>query len=196
MPMKVYRATNMDRTIFGKLPYLFEYTNPVAQIGYYRTVYPALTSDMVLLERAEAQALQADYNGAVADLLIWLGNISKNTFELTPEAIVTAMNSVDYSLWDLSTVKKHLNPGFEIGAEGETMECMLQFILLCKRVEGLGVGQRWFDVNRYGIEIERRVIDAAGLPEKKTDKLVVRDPRRALHIPRKVLDAGYEKNPR
>ena len=47
-PMKIYAATNLDKTIFWKLPYLFEYADPVAQIGYYRTVYPAFTGDEVL----------------------------------------------------------------------------------------------------------------------------------------------------
>ena len=40
MSMKEYEATNLDKTIFLKLPYLFEFTDPVARIGYYRTVWP------------------------------------------------------------------------------------------------------------------------------------------------------------
>ncbi len=196
MPMKIYSAANLDKTIFWRIPYLFEYTDPVAGIGYYRTVYPAFTTDMTLLQRVEAEIMLGRYDDAAADINIWLNNISKVTFALTPDDIVSLMNKVDYSVWDKATVKKHLNPNFEIGAEGETKEAMLQFCLLLKRVEGIGFGQRWFDVNRYGIEIERREIDAAGLPCRLIDKLTVRDPRRALQVPVKVIDAGYTANPR
>lgn len=195
-PMKVYKGNNLDKTIFWKLPYLFEFTDPVAQIGYHRTVYPAFTGDMVLLERAEAKAVTKKYDSAAEDVNTWLSNISKKDFTLTPEDINDLMNGVGYSKWDTSTVKKHLNPEFEIGKEGELTENMLQFILLCKRVESLGQGLRWFDVKRYGIEIERRVINADGFPEKRTDILTKDDPRRAVQIPKKVIDAGYQPNPR
>ena len=194
--MKIYSASNLDKTIFWKIPYLFEYTDPVAGVGYRRTVYPAFTADMALLERAEARILQREYDAAVDDMNIWLSNISKLTWALTAEDINTLMAGVDYCTWDKGTVKKHLNPGFEIGEEGSIQENLLQFCLLLKRVEGLQLGTRWFDVNRYGIEIHRRVIAATGLPDAEGDVLVVRDPRRALQIPKKVIDAGYEANAR
>lgn len=194
--MKIYSATNLDRVIFWKLPYLSEYTDPVAQIGYYRTVYPALNTDMTILERAEAKILNNSYDSAVDDMNIWLTNISKKTWELTAEDIITMMNGFEYSEWDASTPKKALNPGFEIGAEGSAQENLLQFCLLLKRVEGLGQGQRWFDIKRYGIEVDRRVIAADGNPESLTMTLPVRDNRRALQIPKKVTDAGYTPNPR
>lgn len=55
---------------------------------------------------------------------------------------------------------------------------------------------RWYDVNRYGIEIVRRVMNASGIPTKKVDVLKVNDPRRVVQIPLKVRDAGFEPNPR
>lgn len=195
-PMYRYTATNLDKTIFWKLPYLFEYTDPVAQIGYYRTVYPALTTDMALLERAEAKILLKQYDAAVEDINIWIGNISKKGGNYTAEQIISAIKALPYSKWDESSPKKRLNPGFEIGAEGSPQESLLQFVLLLKRVEGLQLGLRWFDINRYGIEIERRVIGMDGEPESYQDKLSVRDPRRAIQIPKKVTDAGYEPNKR
>lgn len=196
--MKVYSATNLDKVIFWKLPYLFEYTDPVAQIGYYRTVYPAFTSDFTLLERAEAKILSEshDYDGAVADMNIWLSNISKGNWNLTVEEINDLMSKVDYATWDASTVKKHLNPAFEMGAEGSVQENLIQFVLLLKRVEGLAQGLRWFDVKRYGIEIWRREINAEGEPAELLDVLKVDDERRAVQLPRKVIDAGYTANPR
>ena len=75
MTPKVYAGTNIDRVIFWKLPYLFEYTDPVAGIGYYRTVYPAFTADECLLNRAEALIMLDEYDKAVEDLNIWMHNI-------------------------------------------------------------------------------------------------------------------------
>lgn len=194
MPVAVYSATNMDRVIFWKLPYLFEYTDPVAQIGYYRSVYPAFTGDMALLERAEAKILLGKYDEAAADMSIWLNNISKLSFDLTPEMINDLFKDMDYYTWNMSTPKKKLNPSFSI--QPGVQENMLHFVLLLKKIEGLGLGTRWFDVKRYGIEIVRREMGSDGNPLKLLDVLKVDDPRRALQIPVKVTDAGYEKNPR
>ena len=194
MSMKVYSATNLDKTIFWKLPYLFEYTDPVARIGYYRTVYPAFSGDMVLLERAEANIILGNYDIAVDDINLWIKNIAKSPTVLTKESIASYFNGISYSTWNQSTLKKHLNPpvSVQMGDEGGMKECLLQCILAIKRVESLGQGLRWFDIKRYDIEIQRRVINAAGLPERMTDVLLRRDLRRAVQIPPKVRDANLE----
>ena len=193
MPMKIYSGTNMDRIIFWKLPYLFEYTDPVAGIGYYRTVYPAFSGDEVLLNRAEAKIMLEDYDGAVADMNTWVRNIAKNPQELTEASIKAFFDAKEYSTWDASTPKKQLNPAFDITDRQETL---LQCVLALKRIDLLGNGLRWFDIKRYGIEIERRVMDASGNPLRKTDQLKKDDLRRAIQIPKKVIDAGYTPNPR
>lgn len=195
-PMKIYTGTNLDRVIFWKLPYLFEYTDPVAGIGYYRTVYPAFTTDAVLLERAEAKILSdsKQYDSAVEDMNIWLSNISSIDWNLTVEDINTLMKNVEYSTWQKSTVKKHLNPGFEVTAG--VQENLLQFCLLLKRVDGLGQGTRMFDVKRYGVTVARREMGADGQPKAFKDSLIVRDPRSVIQVPKKVIDAGYQPNPR
>ncbi|MCQ2185355.1 MAG: RagB/SusD family nutrient uptake outer membrane protein [Bacteroidales bacterium] len=196
-PMKVYSATNLDRVIFWKLPYLFEYTDPVAQIGYYRTVYPAFTTDHVLLERAEANIILGNFDDAVADMNLWLSNISKKDWNLTKEEISQKLSAVEYATPMVSTVKKHLNAPFLPALEENPLqENLLHFCLLCKRVDGLGQGLRWFDVKRYGIEIQRRVMGSDGQPHTAGDILTVDDERRAIQIPKKVIDAEYQANPR
>ena len=75
-------------------------------------------------------------------------------------------------------------------------EAMLQCVLGFRRIETLQTGQRWYDVKRYGIEIVRRVINALGVPERRTDVLRVDDPRRAVQIPLKPRAAGVVPNPR
>lgn len=206
--IKNYSGTNMNRAIFWKLPYLFEYTDPVAGIGYYRTVYPAFTADETLLSRAEAKILLRDYDGACDDMNLWVSNVARNPKPLTTDSIQTFFNdhadpadpsktiTVSYTTWDVSTVKKHLNPAFSIGKEEELQECMLQALLGLKRIDALGLGLRWFDVKRYGIEIAHRQVNTAGRPITLLDVLTVDDDRRAMQLPRKVRDAGMEPNPR
>jgi len=55
---------------------------------------------------------------------------------------------------------------------------------------------RWFDIKRYGIEIPRRLMNSDGNPVQITDWLRVDDPRRAIQIPQKVVNAGLTPNPR
>ena len=198
--MHTYAATNLDKTIFFKLPYLFEYVDAVAGTGYYRTVYPAFTTDECLLNRAEVYVLTERYEEAAADLTTWMQNIIQTDLVLTPQLIKDFYNGVDYAYSDekgiQSTIKKHLHPKFDIGQEGDLKEAMLQCVLGFRRIETLQTGLRWYDVKRYGIEIVRREIDAAGEPAELTDILRTDDPRRALQIPFKVRAAGVVANPR
>ena len=198
--MHTYAATNLDKTIFFKLPYLFEYVDAVAGTGYYRTVYPAFTTDECLLNRAEVYVLTGHYDEAAADLTTWMQNIIKTDLVLTPQLICDFYNDVDYAYSDelgiQSTIKKHLNPTFDIGSEGDTKEAMLQCVLGFRRIETLQTGLRWYDIKRYGIEIVRREINSAGEPVKLLDILKTDDPRRAIQIPFKVRAAGVTPNPR
>ena len=201
MGMKEYEATNLDKTMFWKLPYLFEYTDPVARIGYYRTVYPAFTSDQVLLERAEANILLGNNQAALDDMNLWIRNIASADEEHLPrtldeDRVNTWFNNQPYHVWDSSSVKKHLHPKFVTLEEGSTKENMIHCVLALKRVETLGQGLRWFDVKRYGIQLDRRIINADGRPYRKTGTLDPFDKRTAVQIPSKVRDAGITPNPR
>ena len=201
MGMKEYEATNLDKTMFWKLPFLFEYTDPVARIGYYRTVYPALTADQVLLERAEANILLERYDAALEDINLWIKNIASGDGSRLPRVLDTDrinswFGSLPYHEWQTSSVKKHLNPKFVNLEEGSTKEHMVQCVLALKRVETLAQGLRWFDVKRYGIQLDRRIINAEGVPYRNTGTLVPFDKRTAVQIPKKVRDAGITPNPR
>jgi hypothetical protein len=73
---------------------------------------------------------------------------------------------------------------------------MLQYVLHSRRIETMGFGIRWFDIKRYGIKIYRRVSDGDGVISSVTDSLEVNDLRRAVQIPLRVRDAGFEANKR
>jgi len=192
---KTYTGS-MDRIIFWRVPMMFEYTDPVGGTGYNKSIFPLLTTDECLLNRAEALVMQEKYDEACADLNLWVHNIHSTTTVLTPAMIQEFYNAVEYSTWQNGTVKKHLNPDFTIDEEGSLQETMLQCVLGFKRIENMSLGLRWFDVNRYGIEIYRRYMKADGTPDHISDTLTKDDPRRAVQIPQRVLDAGFEANPR
>lgn len=198
--LRIYSATNLSKAVYWRVPYMFEYTDPVAGIGYRHTVLPAFTTDEVLLNRAEAYILLKQYDKAAADLTTWMQNYTTSTMVLTPENISSFYNSQEYCYDDdeglASALKKHLNPVFDIDAEGSTQENMLQCVLGFKRMETLELGLRWFDIKRYRIVIPRRTLNASGVPELKTDELTTNDPRRAIQLPTKVISAGMEPNPR
>lgn len=194
----VYAGTNLDKVLFPRVSYMFEYTDPVAGIGYARGAYAPFTTEETMLVRAEALIHLKRYDEAALDMKRWVDNAL-----LTPPAtfnvasINTWANGIDYSSARIPTAKKKLDPKmipFEVG----TQENMLQALLFLRRVETLHMGLRWFDVKRYGIEIERRVLSSAGeVASVETDtKLIARDKRAALQIPSEVIAAGYTPNPR
>lgn len=195
-----YAGSGIDKVIFWKLPYKFEYTDLVAGIGYRHTVTTLFTSDEVLLNRAEAYIMTKQYDLAAADLTTWKNNFTKNTTKLTPEYIQNFYKDLPYAYSDdkkiESQIKKHLNPAFTIDAEGSVQECMLQCMLGFRRIETLQTGLRWFDIKRYGIEIPRRQIDVNNNAVARTDWLSKKDDRRAIQIPQDVRDAGLTANPR
>lgn len=187
---------SLDRVIFWRLPRIFQYTDPVAGIGYVRTVYPALSTDECLLNRAEAYVHLGNYEKACEDLNLWVHNCNTTTRSMTPESIKSFYDGVEYWTWDKSTVKKRINPVFGAVEEGSQEEAMYQCVIAAKRVESLGLGQRWFDVKRFGIEIHRRSMSMSGKPESLTDSMLLDDPRRAMQIPPRVIAAGITPNPR
>ena len=213
--IKRYAGTNLNMWSKWSMPYLFEYTDPVAGIGYRHSVYNAFTGDEVLLSRAEAYIMKglkdpAYLDLAAADLTTWMQNVSRTASnkQLTPASIQAFMNKFAYSYDKVegdkivqnsaltSSIKKHLHPKFEIGEEGSEQESMLQLVLAMRRHEFLHEGKRWLDIKRYGIVIPRRLLGADGKPSKITDWLTVDDPRRAIQIPQKAIDAGFTPNPR
>ena len=207
-----YNGATFDQITNFKIPYMFEYIDPVAQIGYAHAVCPAFTTEEVLLNRAEAYVNLHDYDDAAVDISTYIRSIVKPAYfskNLTPEEIITFYQNVPYATWDKSTVKKKLNPAFSIGADGAEQESMLQCVLSLKRCATIGEGLRWFDIKRYGIEIWRRTLQpdskstsddpslkpltSKGAPD---DVLTVSDPRRAMQIPLDVITAGMTPNPR
>ena len=207
-PLEWYSGSNFDHLVTLKIPYMFEYTDPVARIGYAHCVSPALTADETLLTRAEAYVMMGQYDLATADINTYIHSIIRPNYfskDLTTEEIFAFYKDIPYATWDHSTIKKKLNPAFAIGADGELRESMLQCVLGMKRYQNNSEGLRWFDIKRYGIEIWRRTMqpdpqagqyDAGLKPLRLDDVLTKDDPRRAMQLPLDVISAGMTPNPR
>ena len=203
-----YNGATFDCIAYFKIPYMFEYTDPVARIGYAHAVCPAFTTDEALLNRAEANVMLHNYDAATVDINTYIKSVIKPTYfkkDLTTEDIVAFYSAIENGTWDKPTIKKKLNPAFNIGADKGIQESMIQCVLGLKRMDQMAQGLRWFDIKRYGIEIWRRTLqpdpkagqyDAAFKPYRLDDVLTVDDPRRAMQIPQDVISAGFKPNPR
>ena len=138
-----------------------------------------------------------NYEAAVNDMNTWARAIYRTPKTLTVQNVTDFYNGIDYYEPLNPTIKKHLHPAFNIGAEGSEQECLLQCVLQMRRIAHFVEGLRWWDIRRYGIEIYRRYIgfDGSSIDDVK-DELKVDDPRRTLQIPKRSIDAGFQRNPR
>ena len=191
-----YNSSALSYTILWKIDYIFEYTNPVAGTGYAHTVYVPFKVDETLLVRAEAYIMLKQFDKAMEDLNLWCNNFYVPEIAMTPESVTEFYKKMAYYKWDEPTPKKHLEPAFPIDEEGSVQESMLQLLLNCRRTENWGEGLRWFDIKRYGIKIYRRAVNGNAQLAEVTDSLLVDDPRRAVQVPIRCIDAGLQPNPR
>lgn len=189
----MYEASNLDKTLLYKIPYRFEYTDPVARIGYARTVLVPFNTDETLLVRAEAKSMLNKFDEALADINTWVNNFYKGDNSVTIKQVNDFYDSIETSTSTGMNSKKELNPKFNL-AEG-TQKNLIHYVLQCRRVLTLHEGLRWFDVKRYGIPVPRLLTKSNGVFEE-ADLLTSDDKRRAIQIPQSVVDAGLKKNPR
>ncbi|HJA57394.1 MAG TPA: RagB/SusD family nutrient uptake outer membrane protein [Candidatus Bacteroides intestinigallinarum] len=200
-------ATNetcLSAGLWGSSDYLylkpFSTTGFVASIlrksglydGGYLYYMPVLFStDETLLCRAEAYALKKMYAQSAADITSWQRAYTRNKSALTPDQINAYYDKMNfYTPFTQQTPKKQLAPDFTI--EEGMQENILHCILHIRRVTTLHEGMRWPDIKRYGIMIYRRDMTT----QHVTDEMPPNDLRRAIQIPRNVIVAGMQPNPR
>jgi hypothetical protein len=177
-----------------KIPYYFEYTNPIAKTGYSHSIYVAFSADEILLCRAEARIMKEDYSNALKDLNLWIESRFSNGVVLTGDMIKNYYSDLNYYIPQDPTAKKRLNPEFTITSEEQ--ENFLHCLLHIRRIETIHDGLRWFDIKRFGIVIYHRYLDANENVSAVLDSLTVNDPRRAIQLPASVINAGLTPNPR
>ena len=180
-----YRVNSEYGAFISKAYEMFEYTDKVAGIGYAHVVRAEFTVEETLLCRAEALIYLNRFNDAVADLQVW--NSSHLAPNVLTETIIRNFYVPSNSLFVKTLNNDKMSSSFVVtAAQRPLIHCVLHF----RRIETMFDGYRWFDIKRYGIEIEHNI---AG---KGVDKLVHNDPRRAIQLPQEVISAGLEPNPR
>jgi tetratricopeptide (TPR) repeat protein len=191
-----YTASNLDKYLVPRVTRDIEYLDPVAGTGYIHTVYAPFTTEETMLVRAEAYIHLKQYDKAIADMQRWVNNSVKTAqVDLDVEGINAWANGIAYYTPQIPTPKKKLNPEFAI--ESGTQENMLHALLFIRRLETMHTGLRWFDVKRYGIEINRRIVSGSVVNTvEESTKLTYRDNRQAIQLPQDVISAGLTPNPR
>ena len=177
-----------------KIPYVPKVIDATAEIGVPYGEYAVFSTDITLLERAEAYALLGQYDKALKDINTELTVFSKNRKQLTLAEIQDFYKSMAYYTPTKPTPKKALHPLFTI--ESTTQEPLLQCLLQLKRLVTIHEGLRLQDVKRYGITMYRRKVDVQSNVTAVTDSMKVGDPRLAIQLPQDVITAGVKPNPR
>ena len=181
----------------------FEYTDKLAGIGYVHMVRPEFTSQETILLRAEANIFLGNIDAAFEDLYLWnhehlLLDESRNyqMTELSKDQIVRF-----YSYYDNPNRR---DPGFGIVKKfhidevcpsdkyklTQEIEPYMQCIQHFRRIQMIHLGNRWFDIKRYGFEVTHKI----GISD--VYHLDVLDPRYAIQIPNEVIGAELAPNPR
>ena len=181
----------------------FEYTDKISGIGYCHEIRPEFTTEETLLMRAEANLFLGNIDAAFEDLYIWNHeHISDdesrnyNMIELTKEDILNF-----YGCYDDPNRK---DPGYNIVLKfnidevcpsdkyhmTDEIEPYMQCVQHFRRIQLVHMGNRWFDIKRFGFTIKHKM----GISDIYT--LEVLDPRYAIQIPNEVIGAGLEPNPR
>nr|WP_315402635.1 RagB/SusD family nutrient uptake outer membrane protein [uncultured Sphingobacterium sp.] len=191
----VYGGTNLDKSLLPHLTYMFEYTDPVAGIGYRRAVVSEFTSEEAMLTRAEANIHLKKYSEALLDMQLWAGNTVNFASLMSEERINQWAGHFAYYQPNSPTPKKKFNNN-EYSIASGTQENMLHAVLFMRRIQTLHTGLRWFDIKRYGIELNRRTLAGGTVGSVSSNILKSDDRRRAIQLPLDVISAGLTPNPR
>lgn len=196
---KLYQYDNTGvRLFFAKQQELFEYTDKIARTGYAHIVRTDFTAEETLLCRAEARLFLGDIEGCLADLQLW----DDPRWNCT---VIPRCEQPKLTYQRIKAFYKDKDPGNGIVKPinidkvypiaqytlDEKTETILQCIQHFRRIETIYDGLRWFDVKRFGIELEHQFSRYDVIIKLPWD-----DPRRALQIPPDVLSAGFEPNKR
>lgn len=197
-----FKTSTWSNTALAKLfhrtiPYEFEYTDLQAGIGYAHAEFCIFTTEMLLLERAEAYALKGDLDNAVNDLNTLLSVYMRRPRTYTKAQVVNYYKGLAYYEPKAATPKKKFAaPVYQIGEDGSDQESVLQAIMHLRRIMTVHEGYRMQDIKRYGIVIYRRKTNKSFTITDVTDEMGTKDPRRAIQLPQDVITAGLTPNDR
>lgn len=177
----------------------FEYSDKVAGIGYAHTIRREFTYAELLLERAEAEIMLGDYDGATNDLITYSASIqkfsptTKQTYLAHGLAVLTKDMILDwfakkttrnYNCFDDWNFVTNMSPSYVIPEEAVPYMNTLNYF---RRYETNFSGLRFFDLKRWGMEYSHEY----GL-NNELYTMTWNDPRRALEVPQDAIASGLE----
>lgn len=167
----------------------FRFTNQAAGIGIPFVTFMAITTDEVLLNRAEAYVMLEQYDNAVADInLMFSTKISNYTANNVLSASDIEDPNGDFVFTDTNTY----TPFYTISSNGLPY---INLLLNMRRSIFYNEGLRWFDIKRHNIEVSHRITNVSG----NTVEIITLpkdDNRRAVQIPPDAQAFDIESNPR
>ena len=184
------------RTYSGDIGYFlakyneyFRFTNQAAGIGIPFVTYMVLTTDEVLLNRAEAYVMLQQYDNAVSDINLMF---STKTRDYTSANILTTSDIEDPNGNFVFTDGNEYTPFYTIPFNSLPY---INLILTMRKTIFYNEGLRWFDIKRHNIEVIHRIANVNG-NTIETFTLTKDDNRRAVQIPPDARAFNIEANPR
>jgi hypothetical protein len=172
--LSAYRTYSNSSTFYyvNKFMQHFVRSSINATTGTGYVMVAVLTTEELLLNRAEAYAMKENYTAALADMNAFISTRVNGyvpaTHNLTENKIKTYYNS----------------------KTTDTKEAFVMAVLDLKRAEFVHEGIRWLDIKRLNLPVTH--IDMNGTMRE----LQANDPRRLLQLPPEVTLSGVQLNPR
>ena len=163
-----------NNLLIPKLTEYFVKQSVNAEIGDPYVMVPLFTAEEVLFNRAEAYLYSNNSTAALADINLFVSKRLRNYVAAT-HAVTLAKIRTFYGL--SNTTQNNLAG-------------LLQSIADLRRLEFTQEGMRWFDILRYGIDVEHTTAEGEVITVPKGD------PRRILQLPQSVTQSGIELNKR
>lgn len=176
-----------------KFDELFIRTTIGASTGVGYAVSTLLSSEEALLNRAEAYIMKNQFDLALEDINLYLGervrvNNDDAHADFTPYKVDLAKIKAFY---DGQEAYPDLQP-FYSGTISENQMSMLKCVVDWRRKEFMQEGLRWFDIKRFHLPVVH-TFEVSGEP---AITLTGDDLRRAIQIPSEAQAFGVEANPR
>jgi len=171
-----YRATPYVEPSWntGKFKELFFESKIGSGTGDPYVMVPLLTADELIMNRAEAYAVNNQSDLALQDINTFLSTRIEN-YTPASHTVTLAKIAAFYGIQDPKAG-------------------LIKTILDLKRAEFISEGMRWFDIIRHDLTVKHSKLDANG--NQTFIELAPGDPRRVFQLPKPTAKAGLTPNPR
>ena len=177
----IYGSSDLYYNI-PKFQEYFKVTNQAAGTGNAFVTYVLLSTDEVLLNRAEAYAMLGQFDKATTDIN-WSLSVKSDNYNPATDVLTASEIATLYQGFPTTTYTPYY------GIPGASLP-FVAAILDIKQTIFYNDGLRWFDIKRHNVELTHT--DILG----NSYKLPKNDNRRQVQIPESAQSFGIPQNPR